>query len=69
MKKKLTIDDVTKEDWIIMRLLCQIMRERNESKRWYLDNDVCKTLIYIGTKYPDLVLAQAVMLLREERKP
>ena len=22
---KLTIDDVTKEDWIIMRLLCQII--------------------------------------------
>jgi hypothetical protein len=65
--KKLTIEDVSKEDWIIMRLLCQIMRERNESKRWYLDTDVVRTLVYIGKKYPDGVVAEAALLLREER--
>jgi hypothetical protein len=65
--KKLTIEDVSKEDWIIMRLLCQIMRERNESKRWYLDTDVVRTLVYIGKKYPEVVVAEAALLLREER--
>lgn len=64
--KKLTIDDVTKEDWVIMRLLCHIMRERNETKRWYLDADVTRTLVYIGKKYPEVVIAEASLLLREE---
>ena len=67
MKKKLTIDDVTKEDWIIMRLLCQIISNDMKPKSWYLDTDVIKTLVYIGKKYPEVVVAEAAMLLREER--
>lgn len=68
MRKKLTIDDVTKEDWIIMRLLCQITSNDMKPKSWYLDTDVVRTLVYIGKKYPEVVVAEAVLLLREERK-
>ena len=62
--KKLTIDDVTKEDWIIMRLLYKICNAT--SYPWQTDRDVIKSMIYIGEKYPDLTMAKAADLLREE---
>jgi hypothetical protein len=65
MKKKLTIDDVSKEDWIIMRLLYKLV---NSGSREWRDIDMVKAMIYIGDKYGHKVLAQAADLLREERK-
>lgn len=66
-KKKLTIDDVTKKDWIILRLLCQIISNDIKPKSFSLDTDVSRTLVYIGKKYPEVVIAEATLLLREER--
>jgi hypothetical protein len=63
MKNKLTIDDVTKADWIIMRLLHKLV---NSGSRECGDIDMVKALIYIGDKYGHKVLAQAVDLLRKE---